>query len=60
MMTRNAVRPIDVLTPPQNPWLKHVQRANVSPPEGVRVVRFGPMTEEDEEASSAAGGNSSN
>lgn len=59
-MCPSSPRPIDVLSPPSNPWLKHVQRRNVTPPEGVRVVRFGPMTEEDEEASAGAGGNSPN
>ncbi len=39
-MTKNRVRPIDVLSPPGNPWLKVILLRKTGFPVGVRVVRF--------------------
>ena len=39
-MAKNRVRPIDVLSPPENPWLKEISLRKSGLPVGVRVVRF--------------------
>ncbi len=39
-MVKNRVRLIDVLSPPENPWLKEISLRKLHLPLGVRVVRF--------------------
>lgn len=39
-MPKNHVRLIDVLSPPENPWLKEISLRKTGLPVGVCIVRF--------------------
>lgn len=39
-MAKNRVKLIDVISPPENPWLKEISLRKLGLPVGVRVVRF--------------------
>jgi len=39
-MTQFTMSLIDVLVPPENPWLKKLSKSKANLPAGVRVVRF--------------------
>lgn len=47
-MTRTTL--MDVLAPPLNHWLRGLARCKNNLPEGVRVVRFGDRSDDDDEA----------
>jgi len=39
-MSEYTMSLVDVLVPPENPWLKKVSKSKANLPAGVRVVRF--------------------
>lgn len=45
-MIQTTIRPIDVLAPPVNPWLKDLTHCRSTLPNGVRIVRFSEETDD--------------
>lgn len=49
-MMQQALSLVDVLTPPENQWLKQISRSKANLPAGVRVVRFSDAGDDESDA----------
>ena len=47
-MSKQRVRLIDILDPPDNPWLRKISQRNAHLPIGVRVVRLSGDDDDDQ------------
>lgn len=49
-MMQQTLSLVDVLTPPENHWLKRISRSKANLPTGVRVVRFSDAGDDNSDA----------